>query len=150
ASPQAVTARAAATDGFAEELGLELTRSSAMSDAVLVALAAARGEPRSAQLIQDAARALGQAVWSVVSAVGVGSVILSGQFVQSAPVLVGETVERAVTAPGPGNDSGRRVTVSQVRPHPCAVGAAVLALQTFLDPHAVRSAPVQQAPAQSG
>lgn len=160
ASPQAVTARAAATDGLAEALGLELTPSSAMSDAVLVALAAARGEPRSAQLIQDAARALGQAVWSVASAVGAGSVILSGQFVQSAPVLVGETVERAMTVPGPGHDAGIRVTVSQVQPHPCAVGAAVLALQTFLDPHAVRSAPTQRAltlsapahraPAQSG
>ena len=34
------------------------------------------------------------------------------------------------------------VSVSQVQPHPCAVGAAVLALQTFMTPgHPSRSEP---------
>ena len=123
---------AAARDGWPR---LErLTPSSLSSDVVLLALAAAHGEPRAREIFTAAAAAVAQAVWAATSALGIRTVVLSGPALQAAPVLVGEVMAEHYTARARNLGTEATVTVSQVQPHPCAVGAAVLALQTFVSP----------------
>ncbi|MGO1480843.1 MAG: ROK family protein [Brachybacterium sp.] len=142
ASARAIIERASRLDGLARDLGLRLTDSSLSSDAVLIALAAARGEPRARDVFVAAVSAVAQAVWSATSALGIRAVVLSGPGMQAAPVLVGETMDRLFTARARNLGAEVSVSVSQVQPHPCAVGAAVLALQTFMTPgRASRSEP---------
>ena len=134
ASARAILERAARRDGLAQDLGLRLTDASLSSDVVLIALAAARGEHRSREVLIGALEALAQAVWSATSALGIRAVVLSGPALQAAPALVGETMDRLFTARARNLGTEVSVSVSQVQPHPCAVGAAVLALQTFMTP----------------
>jgi predicted NBD/HSP70 family sugar kinase len=133
ASARAITAQAAAGD-LAAELGLRLTPASLSSDVVLIALAAARGEPRAREVFTAALTAVAQAVWSATSALGIRAVVLSGPAMQVAPVLVGEVMDAHLAARSRNLGTEVAVSVSQVQPHPCAVGAAVLALQTFMTP----------------
>ena len=143
ASARAIIERASRTGDLAHDLGLRLTDSSLSSDVVLIALAAARGEPRARDVFVAAVSAVAQAVWSATSALGIRAVVLSGPGMQAAPVLVGETMDRLFTARARNLGAEVSVSVSQVQPHPCAVGAAVLALQTFMTPgRASRSEPV--------
>jgi len=142
ASPQAILRSALQAGDLAEDLGLGLTPASRSSDVVLIALAAERGEPRARQVFQGAVTALAQAVWSATSALGIEVIVMSGPAVQAAPVLVGRTMDRMLSARARNIGMEISVSVSQVQPHPCAVGAAVLALQTFMTPgRASRSAP---------
>ena len=142
ASARAIIERASRTGDLAHDLGLRLTDSSLSSDVVLIALAAARGEPRARDVFVAAVSAVAQAVWSATSALGIRAVVLSGPGMQAAPVLVGETMDRLFTARARNLGAEVSVSVSQVQPHPCAVGAAVLALQTFMTPgRASRSEP---------
>ena len=142
ASARAIIAHASRLDGLARDLGLLLTDSSLSSDIVLIALAAARGEGRARDVLVTALEAVAQAVWSATSALGIRAVVLSGPGLQAAPVLVGETMDRLFTARARNLGAEVAVSVSQVQPHPCAVGAAVLALQTFMTPgHPSRSEP---------
>ncbi|GAA4520632.1 ROK family transcriptional regulator [Brachybacterium paraconglomeratum] len=142
ASARAIIERASRTGDLAHDLGLRLTGSSLSSDVVLIALAAARGEPRARDVFVAAVSAVAQAVWSATSALGIRAVVLSGPGMQAAPVLVGETMDRLFTARARNLGAEVSVSVSQVQPHPCAVGAAVLALQTFMTPgRASRSEP---------
>lgn len=134
ASSEALLATASRAGNLARDLGLSLTAASRSSDAVLIALAAARGEPRAGEVFEAAISALAQAVWSATSALGIEAIVLSGPGVQAAPVLVGETMERLLSARARNIGGHVTVSVSQVQPHPCAVGAAVLALQTFMTP----------------
>lgn len=62
------------------------------------------------------------------SAVGLDTLVLAGSPVQAAPAIYLDAARQCF-----GDDPGTHVVVSQVQPHPCAVGAAVLALQTFLE-----------------
>jgi len=142
ASTEAIIRAALRTGSLAEDLGLSLTAASRSSDAVLIALAAAGGEPRAREVFQGAVAALAQAVWSATSALGIETIVMSGPAVQAAPVLVGETVDRLLSARARNIGAEISVSVSQVQPHPCAVGAAALALQTFMTPgRAPRSEP---------
>lgn len=134
ASARAILERAACHDGLAKDLGLRLTDASLSSDVVLIALAAARGEHRAREVLVGALEALAQALWSATSALGIRAVVLSGPALQAAPALVGETMDRLFTARARNLGTEVSVSVSQVQPHPCAVGAAVLALQTFMTP----------------
>lgn len=71
--------------------------------------------------------------------------VLSGPGVQVAPVLVEEVMDELLTARARNLGGEMTVAVSQVQPHPCAVGAAVLALQTFMTPgRASRSGPARE------
>ena len=134
ASARAIIERASRLDGLARDLGLRLTDASLSSDVVLIALAAARGEGRARDVLVTALEAVAQAVWSATSALGIRAVVLSGPALQAAPVLAGETMDRLFTARARNLGAEVAVSVSQVQPHPCAVGAAVLALQTFMAP----------------
>lgn len=145
ASARAILERAQAADGLAAELGLRLTPASLSSDVVLIALAAAGGEQRAREVFSAAVAAVAQAVWSATSALGVGAVVLSGPALQAAPVLVGEVMESGFTARSRNLGVEIPVSVSRVQPHPGAVGAAVLALQTFMTPGpASRSEPARR------
>src|SRR5699024_3221878 len=75
-----------------------------------------------------------QAVWSAISALGIEAIVMSGPAVQAAPVLVGQTMDRLLSGRARNLGMEISVSVSQVQPHPCGVGAAVLALQTFMTP----------------
>ena len=134
ASTRAILRSAQQADGLAQDLGLALTPASRSSDTVLIALAAARGEPRAREVFQGAVTALAQAVWSAISALGIEAIVMSGPAVQAAPVLVGQTVDRLLSGRARNLGMEISVSVSQVQPHPCGVGAAVLALQTFMTP----------------
>ncbi len=134
ASAQAIIERAAGLEDLATDLGLRLTDTSLSSDVVLIALAASRGEPRAREVFTAALTAVAQAVWSATSALGLPSLVLSGPALQAAPVLVGEVMQERLTTRAERLGTELTVSVSQVQPHPCAVGAAVLALQTFMTP----------------
>src|SRR5699024_10188550 len=71
---------------------------------------------------------------SAISALGIEAIVMSGPAVQAAPVLVGQTVDRLLSGRARNLGMEISVSVSQVQPHPCGVGAAVLALQTFMTP----------------
>src|SRR5699024_12171833 len=66
--------------------------------------------------------ALPISVWSATSALGIETIVMSGPAVQAAPVLVGETVDRLLSARARNIGAEISVSVSQVQPHPCAVG----------------------------
>lgn len=145
ASARAIVERAGALDELAEELGLRGTPASLSSDVVLIALAASRGEPRAREVFTAAVSAVAQAAWSATSALGIRAMVLSGPALQAAPVLVGEVMASRYTARARHLGTEVTVSVSQVPPHPCAVGAAVLALQTFMTPGlASRSEPARR------
>lgn len=142
ASTEAIIRAASQAGSLAEDLGLHLTRASRSSDVVLIALAAARGEARAREVFENAIAALAQAVWSATSALGVQAIVMSGPGVQAAPVLVGQIMDRLLSTRARNIGAEVPVSVSQVQPHPGAVGAAVLALQTFMTPgHASRGGP---------
>lgn len=145
ASARAIVERARGAGSLAEDLELRLSPTSLSSDVVLLALAAARGEPRAREVFSAAITALAQAAWSATSALGVRAVVLSGPAVQAAPVLVGEVMEAGFIARSRNLGGEVPVSVSQIQPHPGAVGAAVLALQTFMTPGlASRSGPARR------
>src|SRR5699024_2668810 len=131
ASPQAILRSAPQAGDLADDLGQGLTPASRSSDDVLIAPAAQRGEPRARQGCHGAATALAQAVWPSTSALGIEVIVLSGPAVQAARVLLGRSVDRMLWARARNIGMELTVSVSQVQPHPCAVGAAVLVLQTF-------------------
>lgn len=118
--------------GLASGLGIDGLEESVNADAVLIALTATRGDARAEQIIDSATRALMQAVWPVVAGLGVTTVMLTGTWIQAAPAASSRAAVHYARDHERG--LGRLVTVkvSEVQPHPCAVGAAVLALKSFL------------------
>ncbi|MGY5765058.1 ROK family protein [Brachybacterium sp. DNPG3] len=133
ASPRAIVDAAADSPELVATLGLALTPESVTGDLVLISLAANRGDQPARAILEDAMGAIAQVLSTVTSALGVDSVTLSGAGIQAAPVLAHRVVGRRIGAPGaPGPTTA--LGVSQVQPHPAAVGAAVLALKSSMDP----------------
>lgn len=131
ASPDALVAHAQ-TAGIAEEIGIRGNEDTVISDAVQLALAASRGEARARAILEDAAEATMHAVWPIVAGLGVGSVTLTGTIPQAAPATTAQVAATYSRTRTEALGCEVPVYVSQVQPHPCAVGAAVLALRTFL------------------
>ena len=118
--------------GLAADLDVNGIEESVNADAVLIALTATRGDDRAEQIIDRAARALMQAVWPVVAGLGVDTVVLTGTWIQAAPAPFSRAATQYARDYGKGLGRPVTVKVSEVQPHPCAVGAAVLALKSFL------------------
>ncbi|MCT2260240.1 ROK family protein [Brachybacterium muris] len=118
--------------GLAADLDVNDIEESVNADAVLIALTATRGDDRAEQIIDRAARALMQAVWPVVAGLGVDTVVLTGTWIQAAPAPFSRAATQYARDYGKGLGRPVTVKVSEVQPHPCAVGAAVLALKSFL------------------
>ena len=118
--------------GLAADLDVNGIEESVNADAVLIALTATRGDDRAEQIIDRAARALMQAVWPVVAGLGVDTVVLTGTWIQAAPAPFSRAATQYARDYGKGLGRPVTVKVSEVQPHPCAVGAAVLALKAFL------------------
>lgn len=118
--------------GLAADLEVGGIEESVSADAVLIALTATRGDDRAEQIIDSAARALMQAVWPVVAGLGVDTVVLTGTWIQAAPAPFSRAATRYARDYRKGLGRPVTVKVSEVQPHPCAVGAAVLALKSFL------------------
>lgn len=98
------------------------------------ALAATQGSETAQADVLAAALPLTRVAANLAIAVGLDTMVLAGTPVQAAPAIY-----LAAAREHFGDDGATRVVVSQVQPHPCAIGAAVLALQAFLDtggPHA--------------
>ncbi|WP_422116205.1 ROK family protein [Brachybacterium sp. UNK5269] len=134
ASSRALVDAAAGVEGLAEQLGLALTERTVDSDAVLIAMAAAHGDQRAGEILHGALIALAQAAWGLASSLGVDTLVFSGATLQAASGVVRETIGEHIAVRAAATGQMIRVQVSQVQPHPGAVGAAVLALQTFMDP----------------
>ncbi|MEE1618714.1 ROK family transcriptional regulator [Brachybacterium sp. J153] len=83
--------------------------------------AAAHGDAEASAVVVAGAERIAHAVGALIEPLGVAQVVLSGTSVAMAPRLYLE----AMTAHLP---AGTRLRVSTVQPHPCAVGAAALAL----------------------
>ncbi|MGP9537276.1 ROK family transcriptional regulator [Brachybacterium sp. AOP43-C2-M15] len=139
-SSRAIARAAELREGLAERLGLALTEASTESDAVLVAVAAAQGDELAQEALEPALTALAQASWGLASALAVDTVVFSGAALQAAAGLVREALAEHFASRSAATGHAIDVRVSQVQPHPGSVGAAVLALQTFMDPSpAIRS-----------
>ncbi len=134
ASSHTLVDAATSAPGLAEQLGLGLTDRTVDSDAVLIAVAAAHGDERAGGILRGALTALAQASWGLASSLGVDTLVFSGATLQAASGLVRETIGEHVAVRAAATGRAIRVQVSQVQPHPGSVGAAVLALQTFMDP----------------
>ncbi|MGP5377427.1 ROK family protein [Brachybacterium alimentarium] len=97
-------------------------------DLTRTALTATQGDEAAAEAVMVAALPLVRVAAHLSSAVGLDTLVLAGSPVQAAPAIYLDAARQCF-----GDDPGTHVVVSQVQPHPCAVGAAVLALQTFLE-----------------
>lgn len=110
-------------------------------EAVRIAVAAAAGDPLARELVEAASTALAESVWTVAGAVGLEEMVVTGAWPQAAPGLVHLAADRHLAPRREATGRSLRLVVSQVLPHPEAVGAAVLALQTFLEPRLARADP---------
>ncbi|WP_193105014.1 ROK family transcriptional regulator [Brachybacterium sp. FME24] len=99
---------------------------SGIADLSRTALAASRGDESAESQVRAAALPLMRIAANLATAVGLDTMVLAGTPVQAAPAIY-LTAAQQYFAP----DDATRLVISQVQPHPCAVGAAVLALQTF-------------------
>ncbi|WP_198683973.1 ROK family transcriptional regulator [Brachybacterium sp. YJGR34] len=133
ASPRAIVRAAHDAGDLADRLGLDPAARSEGADAVVVALAAARGDDGAQAILDTALRALAQVSGTVIAGLGIGTVVFSGAFLQAAPGLARTTLEEQLTARATGAGPDLSVLISQIQPHPGSVGAAVLALRRLMD-----------------
>ncbi|MDN5687108.1 MAG: ROK family transcriptional regulator [Brachybacterium sp.] len=92
------------------------------------ALEATQGSATAQADVLAAALPLTRIAANLAIALGLDTMVLAGTPVQAAPAIYLQAAREHF-----GDETTTRVVVSQVQPHPCAVGAAVLALQAFLD-----------------
>jgi predicted NBD/HSP70 family sugar kinase len=111
--------------GIGERGELDDAEERVLTSHARLAEAAAHGDAEAIRIVTAGAGRVGRAVGELIAPLGVRQVVLSGTGVAMAPSLYLEAV--AGTLP-PGTD----VRVSTVQPHPCAVGAAALALMPRL------------------
>ena len=100
---------------------------SGIADLTRTALAAAQGDEAAQDAVMAAALPLTRVAANLAIALGLDTMVLAGSPTQAVPGIYLDAARQHF-----GDDATTRVVVSQVQPHPCAVGAAVLALQTFL------------------
>lgn len=162
ASPRSDVERALAA-GLGPELGLEQGRPPLVAAHSRLTEAAAHGHVGALEMIEASSALIARAVAELASTLSIRRVVLSGTSVAIAPTLYRDAMRRALdeqshAAPTPcsgsnaeesgavreGRDADggtasapedQRVVISRVWPHPCAIGAAALALRTGLSPH---------------
>ena len=136
AAPRAVVARAMATTGFAADLGLFGDEAHLREDFDAVARAAARGEGRSLALVEDSARYVAAAVLSVVNLLDLDRIHLAGPGFADAGAVYVRCIRDLVRCARTRVRHGVTVELANPGVDAAAVGAAALALQHVLMPHA--------------
>lgn len=139
AAPRAVVAQALEDDDLAEQLHLTRDPQRFRSDFEAIARAAAQGEPRCCELIGRSARYVAAAVLSIVNVLDLDRIVLAGPGFADAGALYVREIRKQVS------QFARTRTI-----HPVVIeladpgldaaagGAATLALQHALTPHAAR------------
>ncbi|MEU8221666.1 ROK family transcriptional regulator [Kribbella sp. NPDC048915] len=136
AAPAAVVARAVEDTDLAARLGLRGSRPSVRSDFARIARAAAGGDPRCTELIEESAMYLGKALLSITNLLDLDQIILAGPgFSEAGDIYVriaSQELNRLsfVRAMHP-----TRVELSKLGPSAAALGAASLVLHSQLTPH---------------
>ncbi len=136
AAPRAVVARALQHQSVVDGLGLLGTDDSVRSDFEAIARAAADGDERCAELIEDSARYVAIAVLSVVNLLDPDRVYLAGPGFAHAGAIYLKAI-RSVVAQHARTRAVHSVSIELSDPaiNAAAVGAATLALQHVLTPH---------------
>jgi predicted NBD/HSP70 family sugar kinase len=137
AAPRAIVRKAMADPALAAELGLSGEDSGLRHDYDALARAGASGEPRCLALLQDSARHVAAAVLSIVNVLDLDRVYLTGPGFDDAGPVYAAAVQDAVSRHA-RTRAVHEVDVLLSDPgfDAAAVGAAALALQHVLTPHA--------------
>ncbi|MBF0687934.1 MAG: ROK family transcriptional regulator [Cellulomonas sp.] len=145
AAPRAVVRRALASPGLAAELGLSGDEAHVRQDFDAVARAAAEGRERPRELVEDSARYVAAAVLSVVNLLDLDLLYLAGPgFVDAGAIYVRHIRERVAQVARTRAIHPVTVELSTPGADAAASGAATLALQHVLMPHArVRREPAR-------
>lgn len=141
AAPRAIVAQALQQTALTDDLGLSGDPHRFRSDYELIARAAARGEARSSELIDRSARYVAAAVLSIVNVLDLDRIVLAGPgFADAGAVFVRRIREEV--ARNARTRAVHPVLIELADPglDAAAGGAATLALQHALTPHAVGSA----------
>jgi len=143
AAPRAIVAAALADERLTRRLGLSSDEHKFRADFDAIARAAAQGDERCCELITDSARHLAAAVLSIVNLLDLDRIVLAGPGFAEAGAIYAREIRAFV---------GRYARTRVIHPviveladpglDAAALGAATLALQSALTPHA--------APAQIG
>lgn len=113
--------RSALADGLGERIELDAAEERVITAHARLTEAAAHGDADAERIVIAGARRLATAVGALLEPFGVRRLVLSGTSVAMAPRLYQEAM-------GASLPPGVRLRISTVQPHPCAVGAAALAL----------------------
>ncbi|MCC2321490.1 ROK family transcriptional regulator [Cellulomonas xiejunii] len=145
AAPRAVVRRALGSPGLAAELGLSGDEAHVRQDFDAVARAAAEGRERPRELVEDSARYVAAAVLSVVNLLDLDLLYLAGPgFVDAGAIYVRHIRERVARVARIRAIHSVTVELSTPGADAAASGAATLALQHVLMPHArVRREPAR-------
>ncbi|GAA2078562.1 ROK family transcriptional regulator [Pseudolysinimonas kribbensis] len=137
AAPRRVISDAMAVEGLAAELGLSGAEADVRHDFSAVGRAAAQGHTACVALIEGSARYVAQATLSVVNLLDLDRVYLAGPgFAEAGPIYL-RVIRDAVGGLARVRDIHRvEVVLSDPARDAAAVGAASLALQQSLTPHA--------------
>jgi len=111
----------ALTAGLASRIHLDAAEERVITAHARLTESAAHGDADAAEIVTGGAARIARAVGGLIAPLGVRSVMVSGTSVAMAPRLYLEAMAEALP-------EGTRLRVSTVQPHPCAVGAAALAL----------------------
>ncbi|MBD3940096.1 ROK family transcriptional regulator [Microbacterium sp. NEAU-LLC] len=142
AAPRAIVAQAMADEGLRAELSLAGGDAHLRHDFQAIARAAARGEGRSLALIERSARYVAVAMLSVVNLLDLDRLYLAGPGFADAGAVYVRHIRDAVRALARTRAvHGVSVELSDPGIDAAAVGAASLALQYVLTPHARSSRP---------
>lgn len=107
--------------GLASRIYLDVAEQRAITAHARLTEAAAHGDADASAIVTSGAARIARAVGALIAPLGVRRVLVSGTSVAMAPRLYLEAM--AAVLP-----DGTQLRVSTVQPHPCAVGAAALAL----------------------
>lgn len=138
AAPRAIVAQALEQPGLAEQLGLSGDPQRFRSDFERIARAGVRGEPRAYELIERSARYVAAAALSIVNVLDLDRIVLAGPgFADAGAVYVRQIREQV--AKHARTRAIHPVVIELADPglDAAAGGAATLALQHALTPHAV-------------
>ncbi|WP_426625658.1 ROK family protein [Leifsonia sp. McL0607] len=138
AAPRAIVAQAFELKGLADELGLSGDPHRFRSDFELIARAGARGEPRCYGLMDHSARYVAAATLSIVNVLDLDRIVLAGPgFADAGAVYVRRIREQVTRHARTRGIHPVAIELADPGLDAAAGGAATLALQHALTPHAV-------------
>lgn len=113
--------RDALAAGLGDRIELDAADERVLTAHARLTEAAAHGDLEAERIVVEGARRIAAAVSALIAPFGVRRIVLSGTSVAMAPRLYQDAMRAALP-------TEMRLRISTVQPHPCAVGAAALAL----------------------